>query len=48
MNRDRFNEVRHTVRVMVHLLATDPEARKMGLAKLCEIITRKPGKAGAA
>ncbi len=38
---------RHTIRVMVHLQATDPGAREMGPAKLCEVITRKPGEADA-
>ena len=36
---------RHTIRVMVHLLATDRKAREMGPAKLCEMLTRKPGEA---
>ena len=39
---------RHIVYVMVCLLATDPEARKMGPAKLCALLTRKHGEADAA
>ena len=40
-------EQRHTFAVVVHLWTTDPEARKMGLEKLYERLTRKPSERAA-